>query len=196
MIEFQMDGTIIRANENYLRTFGYTEADLEGKNHSVFVTEKFRNSAEYRQFWRDLNDGKFQAAEYKRIGKGGREVWIQASYNPIFGPDGRPFKVVKFGIRAMARSRARVSSGASRGGQTRVRSVRAGSIPRAAPSRGASVTAIGGGSGLSGGASTNGTISNLAMSGNRLVLAQRMPLFNVIRGTISNPVPFFGQTQA
>jgi methyl-accepting chemotaxis protein len=95
-IEFNLDGSIITANENFLRTLGYSLDDIKGRHHSIFVEPSFRESAEYKQFWRDLNDGKYQAAEYKRIGKGGKEVWIQASYNPIFDLNGKPFKVVKF----------------------------------------------------------------------------------------------------
>ncbi len=96
VIEFNMDGSIITANENFLKTLGYRLEEVQGKHHSMFVDSAYRDSSEYKQFWRDLNDGKFQAAEYKRIGKGGREVWIQASYNPIFDLNGNPFKVVKF----------------------------------------------------------------------------------------------------
>jgi methyl-accepting chemotaxis protein len=97
-IEFALDGTIITANQNFLDTLGYTLAEIKGKHHSMFVDPAYRESAEYKQFWAALNRGEFQAAEYKRIGKGGREVWIQASYNPILGRDGKPLKVVKFAI--------------------------------------------------------------------------------------------------
>ena len=96
VIEFNLDGTVITANENFLKALGYRLEEIKGQHHSLFVDPAYRASAEYRQFWRDLNDGKYQAAEYKRIGKGGREVWIQASYNPIFDLNGKPFKVVKF----------------------------------------------------------------------------------------------------
>jgi len=98
IIEFNMDGTVITANDNFLKTLGYRLEEIKGQHHSMFVEPAYRASAEYKQFWRDLNDGKYQAAEYKRIGKGGKEVWIQASYNPIFDLDGKPFKVVKFAI--------------------------------------------------------------------------------------------------
>jgi methyl-accepting chemotaxis protein len=96
VIEFNMDGTIITANENFLRVLGYSLAEILGKHHGMFVAEKDKQGAAYRQFWESLNRGEFQAAEYKRVGKGGKEVWIQASYNPIKGPDGKPLKVVKF----------------------------------------------------------------------------------------------------
>ena len=71
VIEFSLDGTIITANENFLNTMGYTLDEIKGQNHRLFVESSYRDSGEYRQFWRDLGDGKFQAAEYKRIGKGG-----------------------------------------------------------------------------------------------------------------------------
>jgi methyl-accepting chemotaxis protein len=96
VIEFNLDGTVITANENFLQTLGYQLDEIKGKHHSMFVDGAYAASPQYKQFWAELNAGKFQAAEYKRIGKGGREVWIQASYNPIFDLNGRPVKVVKF----------------------------------------------------------------------------------------------------
>ncbi len=95
-IEFELDGTIITANENFLATVGYRLEEIQGQHHSMFVDPEDRNSAEYSAFWKALARGEYQAAEYKRFGKGGKEVWIQASYNPILGPDGKPVKVVKF----------------------------------------------------------------------------------------------------
>jgi len=102
VIEFELDGTVITANENFLKALGYQLEEIKGQHHSLFVEPSYRASAEYKQFWRDLNDGKFQAAEYKRIGKGGKEVWLQASYNPIFDAAGKPVKVVKFATDATA----------------------------------------------------------------------------------------------
>ena len=96
VIEFNMDGTIITANDNFLRAVGYTLAEIKGKHHSLFVAPSERDSAAYREFWASLNRGQYQAAEYKRMGKGGKEIYIQASYNPILGVDGKPFKVVKY----------------------------------------------------------------------------------------------------
>lgn len=96
VITFAMDGTILDANENFLRTMGYTLDEVKGKHHSMFVEPAYRNGAEYAEFWRKLRDGQFQAAQYKRFGKGGREIWIEASYNPILDPNGKPYKVVKF----------------------------------------------------------------------------------------------------
>jgi len=96
VIEFDMDGTIVTANDNFLGAMGYSLAEIQGKHHSLFVTPADRDSAAYREFWAKLNRGEFEAAEYKRIGKGGKEVWILATYNPILNDAGKPFKVVKF----------------------------------------------------------------------------------------------------
>jgi methyl-accepting chemotaxis protein len=96
VIEFDMSGNILSANSNFLNAVGYSLAEVKGKHHSMFVTESERNSPAYRDFWAALNRGEFQAAEYKRIGKGGKEIWLQATYNPIFDPSGKPYKVVKF----------------------------------------------------------------------------------------------------
>ncbi|NRD75708.1 PAS domain-containing protein [Shewanella sp. VB17] len=98
VIEFNMDGTVIQANDIFLNVMGYHLDEVEGKHHSMFVDSEFSKSQEYRLFWETLNRGEFQRAEYKRLGKGGKEVWIQASYNPIFDLNGKPFKVVKFAI--------------------------------------------------------------------------------------------------
>lgn len=96
VIEFNLDGTIITANENFLSVLGYRLDEIQGKHHSMFVEQSFRDSSEYRTFWDELRAGRYQAAQYKRIGKGGKEVWIEASYNPILDPNGKPYKVVKF----------------------------------------------------------------------------------------------------
>lgn len=96
VIEFEMDGKIITANQNFLDALGYRLEEIQGKHHSMFVAPDLRNSAAYRAFWTNLNRGEYQPAEYKRIGKGGREVWIQASYNPIFDRNGKPCRVIKF----------------------------------------------------------------------------------------------------
>src|SRR5262249_42869612 len=96
VIEFNLDGSIVNANDNFLKAMGYKLAEIQGKHHSMFVEQAERNSAAYREFWAALNRGEYQAKEYKRIGKGGREVWILASYNPIMDERGKPFGVVKF----------------------------------------------------------------------------------------------------
>lgn len=96
VINFNMDGTVITANENFLRVMGYSLDEIKGKHHSMFVEPAYAQSIEYKEFWARLGRGEFDAAQYKRIGKGGREVWIEASYNPIFDMNGKPFKVVKY----------------------------------------------------------------------------------------------------
>ena len=96
VIEFNLDGTIITANENFLKTIGYSLAEIQGKHHSMFVEPAMRDGAAYREFWQSLGRGEYQSAEYKRIGKGGREIWLQASYNPLIGRDGKPYAVVKY----------------------------------------------------------------------------------------------------
>ena len=96
VIEFNMDGTIVTANENFLGAVGYALDEIKGKHHSMFVVPEDRDSAAYREFWARLNRGQYESAEYKRLGKGGKEIWILASYNPILDEAGKPFKVVKF----------------------------------------------------------------------------------------------------
>jgi methyl-accepting chemotaxis protein len=96
VIEFNLDGTIIAANQNFLATLGYALDEIKGKHHSMFVEPGLRDSHDYREFWARLNRGEYQAAQYKRVGKGGKEIWIQASYNPIFDAKGKPYKVIKF----------------------------------------------------------------------------------------------------
>ncbi len=96
VIEFELDGTIITANENFLGAMGYALAEVKGRHHSLFVDPSERDGTAYREFWASLRRGEFKTGEYRRLGKAGREVWIQATYNPIYGPDGKPFKVVKF----------------------------------------------------------------------------------------------------
>jgi methyl-accepting chemotaxis protein len=96
VIEFSLDGKVLRANTNFLTTMGYTEVELIGQHHSMFVDPAYRQSPEYRLFWDKLGRGEYDAGRYKRIGRGGKDVWLQASYNPIVGPDGKPFKVVKY----------------------------------------------------------------------------------------------------
>jgi methyl-accepting chemotaxis protein len=96
VIEFNLDGTIITANENFLATVGYSMAEIKGKHHRMFCLKELVDSAEYANFWKKLGTGEFDTGEYKRVTKDGREIWLNASYNPIFDADGRPFKVVKF----------------------------------------------------------------------------------------------------
>jgi methyl-accepting chemotaxis protein len=96
VIEFTLDGKIIHANANFLNALGYTLDEVRGKHHSMFVDAAYAKSDEYRAFWQKMARGEFEANQYKRIGKGGKEVWIQASYNPILDAKGKAFKVVKY----------------------------------------------------------------------------------------------------
>ena len=103
VIEFTNEGICLTANDNFCNAMGYRLDEIKGRHHSLFVDPAFRESAEYKQFWRDLNEGKFQTAEFKRIGKGGKEVWIQATYNPMLDVNGRVDRVVKFATDITAR---------------------------------------------------------------------------------------------
>src|SRR5262249_13977678 len=96
VIEFNLDGTIITANDNFLAAMGYSLAEIQGKHHKMFVGVEEREGAGYREFWDKLGRGEFQSGEFKRFGKGSKEIWILASYNPILDEAGKPFKVVKF----------------------------------------------------------------------------------------------------
>lgn len=96
--EFDMAGNVLGANPNFLRTMGYTLDEIRGQHHSMFCEPGLVQSQTYRDFWADLGEGKFQSARYRRLGKHGAEVWIQATYNPILDVDGRPYKVVKYAI--------------------------------------------------------------------------------------------------
>ena len=98
IIEFDPTGKILSANENFCKALGYEASEIIGKHHSLFVEPEYVRSAEYGEFWNKLGRGEFDAREYKRIGKGGRNVWIQASYNPVKGPKGNVVKVVKVAI--------------------------------------------------------------------------------------------------
>ena len=113
VIEFDLDGKVLTANENFLNALGYSFEEIEGRRHSMFVTPEFAQSAEYKQFWDKLRKGEYQTAEYLRIGKGGKEVWIQASYNPIIDLNGKPYKVVKFATDITGRKQAMQSLSAS-----------------------------------------------------------------------------------
>jgi methyl-accepting chemotaxis protein len=110
VIEFDMDGKILTANENFLGALGYALSEIVGKHHSMFVNADQRDSDAYRAFWARLNAGEFQSGEYQRVGKGGRQVWIQASYNPIHDLNGKPFKVVKYASDTTAQVIARKRS--------------------------------------------------------------------------------------
>ena len=96
IIEFELDGTIMRANDLFLNAVGYRADEVLGRHHSMFVPADEARSTAYKDFWRRLRNGEHDTGQYMRLGKGGRQVWIEASYNPIFDAQGRPFKVVKF----------------------------------------------------------------------------------------------------
>jgi methyl-accepting chemotaxis protein len=96
VIEFELDGTVITANENFLHIFGYSLDEIVGKHHRIFCDPGYAESPEYTQFWQKLSRGEYDADEFKRISKNGAEIWLQASYNPILDIEGRPLKVVKF----------------------------------------------------------------------------------------------------
>ncbi|MEZ6063443.1 MAG: methyl-accepting chemotaxis protein [Planctomycetaceae bacterium] len=96
VIEFDLDGTILTANENFLKTVGFELEEIQGRHHRIFVEESYAASSDYKKFWADLRNGEFKADEFKRFGKGGKEIWIQASYNPIFDANNKPVKVVKY----------------------------------------------------------------------------------------------------
>ncbi len=110
VIEFNLDGTIITANENFLSTLGYRIDEIRGRHHSMFMESAQQHTAEYKNFWDRLGNGEFQSGEYKRIGKTGRVIYIQASYNPIIDMNGKPFKVVKFASDVTAQAVARQKS--------------------------------------------------------------------------------------
>jgi methyl-accepting chemotaxis protein len=96
IIEFDLDGTVVSANENFLRILGYESGEVVGKHHRIFCDPTYVESHEYAEFWKKLGRGEYHAAEFKRLAKGGREVWLQASYNPVLDKDGEPIRVVKF----------------------------------------------------------------------------------------------------
>ncbi len=96
IIEFDLDGTIVTANQKFLDAMGYTLDEIVGQHHRIFCDPAYVASADYVEFWQALGRGEYQEAEFKRFGKGGREVWLQASYNPVLDASGKPARVVKF----------------------------------------------------------------------------------------------------
>ena len=108
VISFDLDGNIHEANENFLAATGYTLDEIKGRHHRMFVDSSYAASSDYTAFWDALRHGTYQSGEYKRLGKGNKEVWIQASYNPIMDMSGRPFKVVKYATDITAQVRSRM----------------------------------------------------------------------------------------
>lgn len=96
LVEFDLDGKVLTANDNFLRAMGYTLREIQGQHHSMFCTSDYVQSEQYRDFWLKLGKGDFVTERFHRVGKFGRDVWIQASYNPIFDLQGKPTRVVKF----------------------------------------------------------------------------------------------------
>ncbi|MEQ8291289.1 MAG: PAS domain-containing methyl-accepting chemotaxis protein [Roseovarius sp.] len=105
VIEFELDGTILTANENFLSVTGYVLDEIKGRHHRIFCDPDYAGSGKYKSFWADLAEGRFATGEFQRFGKNGREVWISATYNPILDSKGRPFKVVKFATDITAEKR-------------------------------------------------------------------------------------------
>lgn len=103
IVHFEMNGTIISANENFLNLMNYSLGEIKGKHHKLFVEPEFAASDDYRNFWQKLNNNEYIVSQYRRIGKHGKEVWIEASYNPIVDMNGKPFKVVQFATDITAR---------------------------------------------------------------------------------------------
>jgi methyl-accepting chemotaxis protein len=96
LIEFDMDGKILSANQNFLDTFGYELDEIVGQHHRMFCDPEYAASDEYKEFWAKLGRGELDSAEFKRFGKGGKEIWLRASYNPVLDGKGKPVRVVKF----------------------------------------------------------------------------------------------------
>ena len=96
VIEFDLSGNVLVANDNFLKVMGYGAGELKGKQHRLFCEPSLVNSAEYSDFWRRLNAGEFFSGQFKRLAKNGRVVWLEASYNPVYDADGKLYKIVKF----------------------------------------------------------------------------------------------------
>ncbi|WP_275591457.1 methyl-accepting chemotaxis protein [Flagellatimonas centrodinii] len=110
VISFSPSGQILDANNNFLDTLGYSLAEVKGQHHSMFVDPDYRSTAEYRQFWEQLGRGEFDAAQYLRFGKGGREVWIQATYNPVLDEQGKVIKVIKYATDITEQKQAEIAA--------------------------------------------------------------------------------------
>ncbi|MCP3380755.1 PAS domain-containing methyl-accepting chemotaxis protein [Bradyrhizobium sp. CCGUVB4N] len=139
VIEFEMDGTIRWANDAFLKAMGYSLADVVGKHHRIFVESAEHAARAYTEFWDNLRRGTYQAGEFKRLAKGGREIWIEASYNPILDLNGKPFKVVKYATDVTAKAVARMKAEEAR---ELIESVAAGSEEMSASIREISETMV------------------------------------------------------
>ena len=121
VIEFDLQGTVLAANDNFLKTLGYSLDEIRGKHHSMFVDDAYRASPEYKEFWAKLNRGEYVAGAFQRVGKGGKPAWIQASYNPILDRSGRIIKFVKYAVDVTEqelRARSTIDDAVSRIGKT------------------------------------------------------------------------------
>ncbi len=96
IVEFNLDGTVLTANENFLKTTGYGLEEIKGRHHRMFCEPAYANSDEYTAIWHKLNRGEFELGAYRRLGKGGKEIWLQTSYNPVLDADGKVYKIMKF----------------------------------------------------------------------------------------------------
>ena len=108
VVELKADGTILSANENFLRLMGYALHELQGKHHRLLVGPRERESADYAALWQRLGRGEFLTGEFLCVDRQSREVWLQATYNPVFGPDGKPEKIVQFAIDITAKQQAQL----------------------------------------------------------------------------------------
>lgn len=103
VIEFDLDGCVLMANDNFLHTLGYQAEEVIGRHHRLFCSSDDARSAEYLHFWESLRRGEFRTGEFRRVRRDGSDVWIEASYNPVLGADGKPKKIVKFALDITAR---------------------------------------------------------------------------------------------
>jgi methyl-accepting chemotaxis protein len=110
VVELTLEGKVINANENFLSTMGYRLDEIKGRHHSMFVEPAYSNSADYRQFWSDLNAGRFHAGQFKRIAKGGKEIWLQATYSPLKDLDGKVHKVTKYAVEVTAAKQIEIAA--------------------------------------------------------------------------------------
>jgi len=134
VIQFDLSGTILDANPNFLAVMGYARDEIIGRHHSLFASEELRTSAAYREFWDKLKRGEYDEGRYMRLAKGGRAIWIQASYNPILDAAGRPWKVVKYAtdITASVMAEERMRQAVSEAGRVVQAAIRHDLTPRIA----------------------------------------------------------------
>jgi len=136
VIEFDLKGNIIHANENFLNVVGYSLDEVVGKHHSMFVLREFAESREYRDFWEKLGRGENDGGQYRRIGKGGKEVWLEATYNPICDEMGRPFKIIKFAVDVSSQRNAEQLEAAVRESQAVINAAQEGDLTGRVPLEG------------------------------------------------------------